>query len=581
LARSWQGKGAFVEGAKEQPMGDGEKTVRRAEVLNAEDAALSGELSAAIPELMRRAHVPGLNVAVARRGRVVWEAGFGYADLQKPAPMTPDTVTRSGSMGKTYTATAVMQLVERGEVALDGVVTGYVGFTVENPMGDRHITVHDLLTHRSGLATNGASCCFDVPVPLAEHLRTDFATSRHDLFRGSLPKWTAPVGKIMQYSNSGIALLGLIVERANAEGMSFSDYVQRHIIDPLGMSSTQFPPVNDDRQLVRPDILERVSTGYAGWGSLNFPTPNIHFADFPAGLVLTTPGDHIRLLLAYLAGGTLDGYELLRPDTVERMLTPEVHFTGRHEQVGLVWMRDGLGTPTEWFGHGGAHMWGWTNDFRAYPKLDLAIAVFTNRWDMGDYLSGATSNGALEAIFGLAATSVAGHAHRPTSGRSWAWKCSYAIGLALAAATNGMFGVMDPFTPDMIDAMVSGAHTALDTQWDPDGFRAALADIEPADFTIAGLDAFVDSDCCQLSRAELDAVWRNAGGRGAYPVPITEAIRALLRAHVAETRAGQSHTPPRGRGLAIAGLTQGLAQLRWRHLHTWLEGLGRRDSQGG
>ncbi|HKZ72774.1 MAG TPA: serine hydrolase domain-containing protein, partial [Steroidobacteraceae bacterium] len=69
-------------------------------------------LEADIPHILRLTGAPGLNLAIARRGGLIWEAGFGFADLERRIPMTAATVTHSGSMGKTYTATAVMQLVE-------------------------------------------------------------------------------------------------------------------------------------------------------------------------------------------------------------------------------------------------------------------------------------------------------------------------------------------------------------------------------------------------------------------------------------------------------------------------------------
>src|SRR5262249_52941830 len=156
-----------------------------------------------IPELMREAHVPGLNVAVARRGEVIWEEGFGWADPAVRRPMTPDTAFRSGSMGKTYVATAIMQLVEAGRVELGGEVSEDRGFDGSNPFGQRAVTVEGLMAHRSGLATNGASSSLAPPPALEEHLRDDLARGRLDLFRGALPKWTAPVGTAMQYTNTG------------------------------------------------------------------------------------------------------------------------------------------------------------------------------------------------------------------------------------------------------------------------------------------------------------------------------------------------------------------------------------------
>jgi len=152
-----------------------------------EDAALIGALWGVIPILLRQKNVLGLNIAVARRGAMIWEEAFGIADLATRRPMAPDTVFRSGSMGKTYTATAVMQLVEDGRVVLKGDVSAYVGFEVTNPLGDRPVPIEDLLTHRSGLMENCANPSFGPPPPLEEHLRADFACRELDLYRGLFP----------------------------------------------------------------------------------------------------------------------------------------------------------------------------------------------------------------------------------------------------------------------------------------------------------------------------------------------------------------------------------------------------------
>src|ERR1700730_16834262 len=102
-----------------------------------------------IPHVLRYYGTPGLNLAIARDGGVIWEAAFGYADLEHKVPMTPDTVLHSGSMAKPYTATAVMQLVESGMMGLDDPINEYLlQFKIDNPRGNRAITFRDLLTHR-------------------------------------------------------------------------------------------------------------------------------------------------------------------------------------------------------------------------------------------------------------------------------------------------------------------------------------------------------------------------------------------------------------------------------------------------
>ncbi|MBM4187017.1 MAG: beta-lactamase family protein [Gemmatimonadetes bacterium] len=500
-------------------------TARAQPQLTDSERRLVAVLQEDIPQILRLVGTPGLNLAIARRGGVIWEAGFGWADLERRIPMTASTVTHSGSMGKTYTATAVMQLVERGQLELDAPVNRYLGgWTITNPLGGREVTVRDLLTHRSGLAPNAAWSVRRAPTPLEAHLRRAYARERNDFYGGAAsPTWSAKAGEKYQYSNLGIATLGYLVQVTNPERLSFSDYVQKHIIDPLGMRSTQYPPVQDSLH-IRPEIWRRMSRGYAGFGTARIPTPEIYFEDHPAGTVVTVPRDHVRLLLAMMNGGTLGGYRLLAPETVRQMLTPYQQ-TGTDAEfepsgVGLVWNLRDWNTEQRSFEHGGAHMWGWTNHFVAYPDLDLAIAVFMNQWSLPDDGQGARYREArlvIDLVRGWVSRERANTPrHLPV--RSWAWKVSYVQGLMMVESTNGALGIAERFSRTDIDKMVRGAAPRADRyrtiQWDPAGFRAGVADLSAAELTPAGIAAFLASDRLQVLPEELPLIYLELGGRG-------------------------------------------------------------------
>jgi len=483
------------------------------------DIQLIDALEAFIPHIMKNKGTPGLNIALALRGEVVWEAGFGYANLERQVPMTPQTVTHSGSMGKTYTATAVMQLVEQGVIGLDDPINRYLReFQVVNPKGEREITFRDLLTHRSGLSVNAAGSRFEKPTPLSEHVKDGYSQNMFKSYNGSvLPRWGAKVGARYQYSNFGMATLGYLVEVTNPEGLSFSEYVQKHIMDPLGMTSSQYPPVQDAAH-VRPEILDRFSSGYAQFGALDIPTPVIYFADYPAGTVVTIPGDHIKLLLAYLNNGSYNDFQLLRPETVELMLTPQVENTVGNVSLGLTWMLENVGKPDFNFGHGGAHMYGWTNNFRAYPKQNLAIAVFTNHWPM-------MQNRYKEhkVIFDFISTWLKydePDVMRDSSDPSWAWKTSYVIGLLAVEQIMGSLGIEDPLTPEMVNAMAEGAMLRTQSlnsgaRWDPEGFRAGVDDLLQVPMRIQDIQAFIRSDKCRVTPQELRKIYKELGGEQA------------------------------------------------------------------
>ena len=253
----------------------------------ADDARLIAATRQFITEAMQVYGVRGVEIAIARHGTVIWQDGLGYASLADGTPMTANTVFAAGSMSKTYTATAAMQLVEQGVLGLDEPINNYLrrngGFEVVNPLGPREITVRDLLTHHSGLTSDAAGSELEAPAPLGTYLRAQYGRRMlYSYSESSLPLWSAKVGERFQYSNLGVATLGLLVEITNPEHLSFEEYVARHILEPLGMHSTQFPAVRDSAHL-RPDLASRFTRGYAKLGPVDLPTPNIYWGNIPRG----------------------------------------------------------------------------------------------------------------------------------------------------------------------------------------------------------------------------------------------------------------------------------------------------------
>ncbi len=492
------------------------------------DRRLIAALDSYIPHLMRQYGQPGLNIALARRGEVIWEEGFGYADVGRKIPMDPGTVMHSGSMGKTYTGTAVMQLVEQGVIGLHDPINKYLeDFQVVNPLGEREITFYDLLTHRSGLAGNTAGSQFDIPAPLGEHVREGYKKKHFEWYDWkALPRWATEVGEQFEYSNFGLATLGHLVAVTNPDGLNFTDYVQKHIMDPLGMTSSQYPPVQHP-DYVRADIVERFSTGYAQFGPVYLPTPTVYFADHPAGTVVTTPGDHIRLLLAYSNEGTYNGYQLLQPATVRQMLTPQVEFGGG-TSIGLIWFLNNVGAPNYYLHHAGAHMFGWYNDARAYPDQDFAVVIATNKWDMVRYDN--PGQGEIHARIANFISQWLEHeevnATRQEVPESWAWKTSYMIGLMMAERLGGFLGTPTPVTPEMVDHMANGAWVRSEGEngealWDPEGFRAGMRDMMGVEMTRESIRAFLQSDRVRLAPEEIQILYSEIGGLIDFPVPLT------------------------------------------------------------
>jgi len=464
-----------------------------------------------VPHVVRAQGTPGRNLALGYKGRLIWEAGFGYADAAGEKSMTPETVYHSGSLGKTYTATAVMQLVDLGILSLDDAINEHLPFEVSNPLGERDITVHDLLIHRSGISSGGAMGVWDKPMPLAQALRESFDSDMSPVGGGVTPFWVARVGERYNYSNPGLATLGLIVETVNPEGLSFADYVQKHVMDPLGMESSQYPPAQH-RDYVRPEIWERMSTGYARMGGALIPTIPLYFGHYPAGGVLAKPADHLRLLMAMLAGGRYNDYQVLEAETVEQMLTPQHGELGPGLDLGLVWLLRDHGQPTMSFSHAGGHMFGWRTDGWGWPNLDLSVMVASNQWSLPESAPDVSlippfiENWMLHARPDFEVS--------PPS-EEWTWKVSYVRGVVYAAMFRMYVGVPGEMPQDALDHAL-GSTRMLDgarQDWDEEAFRQGVADIRRAGFGYAAVTGFWASDLCRVTEEEARQIMRELGAR--------------------------------------------------------------------
>ena len=203
-------------------------------------------LDGMVPLQLRQNDIAGTVVTVVKDGKVIFSKGYGYSDVKSRTPVTADaTLFRVGSISKTFTWTAVMQLVEQGKIDLDRDVSTYVDFKIPSPFG-KPVTMRNLLTHTPG---------FEQPVkdmmardavslsPLGSYVKTH------------LPLEIYPPGTTPSYSNYGATLAGYIVERVS--GVPFDEYISKNILQPLGMTRATF-----DQPLPN-DLKPLMSEGYA------------------------------------------------------------------------------------------------------------------------------------------------------------------------------------------------------------------------------------------------------------------------------------------------------------------------------
>ncbi len=237
---------------------------------------------------MAKNHIAGAAVAVVKDGKLFFTKGYGYADLENNIPVDPEqTLFKLGSITKLFTWMAVMQLVEQGKLDLDADINTYLDFRIPDTY-PQPITLKHLMTHTSGFE--------DLHAELVTLKEKDPAPPPAWL-TSHIPARVRPPGEVAAYSNYGAALAGYIVARVS--GQSYSQYIQEHILDPLGMKGTtaQWP--------TPPELRARESVGYMYDKDAYQIFPQLLSPEdlFPAGVMRSTATDMARFMIMHLQDG--------------------------------------------------------------------------------------------------------------------------------------------------------------------------------------------------------------------------------------------------------------------------------------
>ena len=246
--------------------------------------------------------VPGAVFVAVQNGRQVLARGYGLGNVATGTPVSPTrTVFYAGSISKLITATAVVQLADRGLVDLDTDINRYLTKVQLDSVHYEPVTLRHLLTHTAGIDRRDigmATRSRAGVMPLSEYLQST-----------PLPR-VDPPGTAFRYSNRGIALAGLVVEEVS--GQPFAAYVREHIFLPLGMTaSTMDAHIPDADEAPGYTPLR----GRAGWRE----RPPLWFHNAPAIGLRTTAADLGRFILAHLNGGVLDGQRILSDSATAMM----------------------------------------------------------------------------------------------------------------------------------------------------------------------------------------------------------------------------------------------------------------------
>jgi CubicO group peptidase (beta-lactamase class C family) len=302
---------------------------------------------------LRAQHIPGVALAVVRDGRIILAAGYGMANVELGVPTKPESIFQTGSVGKQFTATAVMMLVEEGKVGLDDKISKYFP---DSPPTWKEITVRHLLTHTSGIPdyTEGKSGG-------GINMRTDYTEEELVKKIAGLPLDFQP-GEKWSYSNSGYLILGVLIHHVSGE--FYGNFLQGRVFRPLQMTST--------RIISEADIIPNRSAGY------RLVKGELKNQEWVSPSLNTTADGALYTNVLDLAkwDAALYTEKLLKKSSFDQMWTPVKLNSGKTSPYGFGWR------VTEVNGHrllehGGAWQ-GFTMHISRYVDDKLTTIVMTN-----------------------------------------------------------------------------------------------------------------------------------------------------------------------------------------------------------
>jgi CubicO group peptidase (beta-lactamase class C family) len=321
------------------------------------DAYISGQMS--------KHGIRGIALAVTSKNEIIYLKGYGTAGGGRP--MTPQTPMYIGSQSKSFTGLAIAQLIEQGLVSQSDPVQKHIQwFRVADEDASAKITVGHLLHHTSGLSEAG----FTVVLP-------EDATDAKAVRALASATLTEPIGAKFQYFNMGYAVLAMIVQ--NVSGMTYEDYIQKNIFDPLEMTRTYTDP-----ELARENGL---SQGYSRIFGFTVPQRQPHRVyELSAGYIISTAEDMAHYAMAMDNAGVYKGKQLLTARGMDMLFAPV-------QGYGMGWF-----VEQGHIFHGGANET-FKTYVNIYPLKDMSIVLLINQGYMLDhYISAEQIFKGVEAI---------------------------------------------------------------------------------------------------------------------------------------------------------------------------------------
>jgi CubicO group peptidase (beta-lactamase class C family) len=310
---------------------------------------------------MKELRIPGAALVIVQGDQIIHLTAFGVADSSGRL-VTPQTPFFTGSTGKSFTALAIMQLVEADKINLDAPVQTYLPwFRVADKKASEVITVRQLLNMVSGIPQ---------AIGQKQIANTDLSDSAIENNVRALAKieLIAPPGERYEYSNANYVTLGMIIQAVT--GQSYETYIREHIFQPLDMQNS-FTSKADAQQ-------HGLAVGYQKWFGIPVASPNLPFSrgSLPAGQLTMSIEDFGHYLIAQLNGGSYQGVSVLSPTGIARLHHPDVPMPGSTHFYAMGWEVQHF-QDVEVIRHTGA-VPGYTTDMFLVPEKNLAVALVMN-----------------------------------------------------------------------------------------------------------------------------------------------------------------------------------------------------------
>lgn len=297
---------------------------------------------------MQKQKIPGVSVAVIRNGEIIHVKGYGYANVEHQVPVKPETIFQSGSVGKQFTAMAIMILVEDGKLGLDDKINKY--FT-DAPSEWSNITVRHLLTHTSGMQGYPEDLDF----------RADYTEDSLYKRIKTVPLAFQP-GEKWAYSNLGYVMLGILINKVS--GKFYGDFLKERVFTPLAMATA--------RIITEYDIVPNRAAGYL---LMNGELKNQRWV---SPTINTTADGSLYLTALDMAKweAGLNAGKLLKKENYNAMWTPVKLNSGKTHPYGFGWAINSI-NGKQLIEHGGTWQ-GFKTTITRYPEKKLTVIVFAN-----------------------------------------------------------------------------------------------------------------------------------------------------------------------------------------------------------